>query len=299
VALVLAIEPDLRQSRVLERIVRERVHADLLLVDSPDAAVAALSTQIPDVILVPALLSPSDEEDLLEKVRSLDGARHLQTYTIPQLASTTADEEEQENGGFFSRLWRKKNSTATDGCDPDLFAQEIVAFLARAQELKSQTEGAAAIALRLASREGTADAVEKTEPQAPASGEPAEDTSAWASPFEWRRSTPRSGDAARVEAPPESAEDAESQPAAVEPGLAVAAAEAEARRQREDEERLRKEEAERQRLAAEAEAKRQREEEERLRKEEEAERQRLAAEAEARRQREDEARRRKEEERLR
>jgi len=58
VPLVLAIEPDHRQSTVLKRIVREHVHADLLLVDTPDAAVAALGTQIPDVILVSTLLAP-------------------------------------------------------------------------------------------------------------------------------------------------------------------------------------------------------------------------------------------------
>jgi hypothetical protein len=178
VALVLAIEPDLRQSRVLERIVREHVHADLLLVDSPDAAVAALSTQIPDVILVSALLAPPDEEDLLEKVRSLDSARHLQTYTIPQLASTTADDEEQEDGGFFSRLWRKKSATGTAGCNPDLFAEEILTFLARAQELKGQAEGPAAVALRLASREEMAEAVEKDDGSAAASEDAAQETSA-------------------------------------------------------------------------------------------------------------------------
>jgi hypothetical protein len=309
VALVLAIEPDLRQSRLLERIVREHVHADLLLVDSPDAAVAALSAQIPDVILVSALLSPPDEEDLLEKVRSLDGARHLQTYTIPQLASTTADEEEQENSGFFSRLWRKKNSTATEGCDPDLFAQEILTFLARAQELKSQTEGAAAIALRLAAREDLTDAAQTRETSAPATEEALPETSAWASPFEWRPPTTQSGVPGRVEARSgASAPSSEAQPAAdatAEPAIQVSdldaeaeaqrlAAEAEARRKREEEEQRQREEAERRRLAAEAEARRKREEEEQ-RQREEAERQRLAAEAEARRKREEEEQRQREE----
>ena len=63
--LVLAIEPDARQGAVLQRIVRDHVHAELLLVDSPDAAVAALATHIPDVILVSMLLAPADEEDLI------------------------------------------------------------------------------------------------------------------------------------------------------------------------------------------------------------------------------------------
>ena len=102
-SLVLAIEPDHRQATILKRIVREHVRADLVLVDSRDAAVAAISTRIPDVILVTALLSPRDEEELVGFLRGLDGADHLQTYTIPQLASS-----EDKNGGVLFGKFRKK-----------------------------------------------------------------------------------------------------------------------------------------------------------------------------------------------
>ena len=134
--LVLAIEPDQRQGTVLKRIVRDHVHADLLLVDSPDAAVAALATQIPDVILVSALLSPPDEEDLLERLRSLDGGGHIQTYTIPQFASTKADEEEA-SGGFFGKFRKKKSSRAGHGLRPRPVragSRDVRGARARAQE---------------------------------------------------------------------------------------------------------------------------------------------------------------------
>src|SRR5688500_20216819 len=74
VALVLAIEPDIRQGTILKRIVRELVGADLVLVESRDAAIAAIDRQIPDVILVTALLSPRDEDELVSHLRALDGA---------------------------------------------------------------------------------------------------------------------------------------------------------------------------------------------------------------------------------
>ena len=85
-ALVLAIEPDIRQGTILKRIVRELVGADLVLVESRDAAIAAIDRQLPDVILVTALLSPRDEDELVSHLRALDGAEHLQTHTIPLLA---------------------------------------------------------------------------------------------------------------------------------------------------------------------------------------------------------------------
>ena len=53
-ALVLAIEPDLRQAGILKRIVKEQVRAELVLVDTRDAALAALTARVPDVILVTA-----------------------------------------------------------------------------------------------------------------------------------------------------------------------------------------------------------------------------------------------------
>ncbi len=109
-ALVLAVEPDHRQASILKRIIRDKVRADLVLVDSRDAAVAALTARIPDVILLTALLSPRDEEELVTYLRTLAGAQHIQTHTIPQLASTAADMEQKGGGGLFGKLLGKKDS---------------------------------------------------------------------------------------------------------------------------------------------------------------------------------------------
>ena len=48
---ILALEPDLRQATILERMFRDRVHAELIVVDSRDAAVSAVNAKVPDVIL--------------------------------------------------------------------------------------------------------------------------------------------------------------------------------------------------------------------------------------------------------
>ena len=66
--LVLAIEPDLRQAAIVKRVVKERVQADVVVVDSRDAAIAAINAAVPDVVLVSMLLSPRDEEEILSLI---------------------------------------------------------------------------------------------------------------------------------------------------------------------------------------------------------------------------------------
>ena len=138
-ALVLAIEPDIRQGGILKRVVRELVQAELILVESRDAAIAAIDQQIPDVILLTALMSPRDEEELVSHLRRLGAAEHLQTHTIP-LLSTARAAEPSSKGGLLGKF-RKRSKEAAEpmgGCDPEVFAGEIRTFLARAAELKAE-----------------------------------------------------------------------------------------------------------------------------------------------------------------
>ncbi len=133
-AVVLAIESDARQAAVLKRVVRERAHAEITVVDSKDAAIAAIAARLPDLILVTALLSPRDEEDLLAHLRTLDEAAHLQTITIPLLA--TAGHIEGEDGGFFKAFKKKKKSDAV-GCDPWTFADQVSGYLRAAADARA------------------------------------------------------------------------------------------------------------------------------------------------------------------
>ena len=184
--LVLAIEPDHRQASIVKRIVRERVHVDVAVVDSKDAAIDAIRTTMPDVLLVSALLSPRDEDDLIAHLRTLEGASHLQTHTIPQLASTLPGDGPESKGGLFSAFRRKKSAEASlAGCDPDLFADEIRVYLERAVERRREAaEHGAMTPLPPISR-----ARREAAPQ-PAAEETAAPVaeSSWASPFEWRPS---------------------------------------------------------------------------------------------------------------
>jgi CheY-like chemotaxis protein len=181
--LVLAIEPDLRQAAILKRIIREKVLADVAVVDSRDAAIEAIRTCMPDVLLLSALLSPRDEDELITHLKSLENAGHLQTHTIPQLASTLQSEE-RSGRGLLSAFRKKKDPGPAAGCDPDLFADEIRVFLKRAEEKKRQLQDSnhAAPDMRPMPA-GTPKAA------APVGGdEAAPQTSSWSSPFEWKPS---------------------------------------------------------------------------------------------------------------
>jgi len=190
--LVLAIEPDPRQAAIVKRIVREKALADVTVVDSRDAAMEAMRTAMPDVLLMTALFSPRDEDELMAHLRTLDNAGHLQTHTIPQLASSH-EPAEGRSRGLFSAFRRKKDTEqVVGGCDPDLFAEEIRVYLQRAadkkQELQNSNQpGVAGAAVRESRKAGRKKAEVVAETEAPAS-----EASSWESPFEWKPSTARS-----------------------------------------------------------------------------------------------------------
>ena len=284
---VLALEPDLRQASVLKRVLRDRVHAEVMVVDSRDAALAATSSRIPDVILLTTLLSPRDEQELIAHLRGLSGAEHVQTHTIPQLASSSHDNDGgQESAGLFGKLRRKKNADPIPGCDPNAFADEVGMFIQRAAELREQAALVPRPVIDTPKRAETShyDQEDATTVGSDAPGdEPAADAdSAWSDPFEWRRPDPASQKSSKKKEAPRKR-------LVRNAPLAVVAEEEEARREKEEAERRAQEDTGR--LEAEQRAR----EEAEIRAREEAaqlERDRLEAE---RRAKEDAERRAKEE----
>ena len=43
-----------------------------------------MSARVPDVILLTALMSPRDEDELIAHLRTLNNVDHVQTHTIPK-----------------------------------------------------------------------------------------------------------------------------------------------------------------------------------------------------------------------
>jgi hypothetical protein len=184
--LVLAIEPDLRQAAIVKRIVREKGLADVIVVDSLDAAIEAMRTSMPDVLLVSALLSPRDEDELMAHLKTLDNAGHLQTHTIPQLASALGAGEERASRGLLSAFRRKKEATLVGGCDPELFADEIRVYLQQAADKKQHVRTTPFLA---PSRRAESSSVNPAQPAAAETEEAGAPESSWSSPFEWKPAT--------------------------------------------------------------------------------------------------------------
>ncbi|MEO5741287.1 MAG: PEGA domain-containing protein [Vicinamibacterales bacterium] len=135
---VLVVQPDDVQADVLRQIFAKRVGAELVIVDSTFEAVDEIARRMPDLILLSALLSPRDEDALIAHLRSLEGASHLQTITIPQFRTEPVKAPEKKGG-----LFRKKSKApAPIGCDPMAFAEEVVARLKDACEIRNRPQAA-------------------------------------------------------------------------------------------------------------------------------------------------------------
>src|SRR5262245_41216643 len=124
--LILVVEPDRRQAAHLTHIVRQRVGAELILADTTELALASIGNRVPDLILVPPLLSPQDDAALAAALRVIATAAHVQMLTTP-LFSSTAPEPRRGVFAAFKRF--KPKPVATDGCDPAEFAQQISSYL--------------------------------------------------------------------------------------------------------------------------------------------------------------------------
>src|ERR1700757_4679188 len=88
-SLILAIEPDRRQAALLTAVIRKRVGAELVLADTTERALIAIGTKVPDLVLVPALLSPQDDAALATALRVIASAAQVQMLTIPVLGAPT------------------------------------------------------------------------------------------------------------------------------------------------------------------------------------------------------------------
>ena len=133
-SIVLVVKPDEAQADVLRRIFEKRVGAELVMVQSTMAAVDEIAVRMPDLILLSTLLSPRDEDALIKHLRTLEGASHLQTITIPQFRTGDA-KPAAKKGGLFSK---KSKVQAPVGCDPMAFAEDVVSHLKEASEIRNR-----------------------------------------------------------------------------------------------------------------------------------------------------------------
>jgi len=133
-ALILAIEPDKRQSGQLASLVKGQLRAELVHGATVAEGLASLHGRVPDLVLTSSLISPRDETALATHLRDLGAAAaHVQAVTIPMLGTA---EPARAKGGLLAALRREKPQPMTDGCAPEAFAEQIRQYLATAEEQK-------------------------------------------------------------------------------------------------------------------------------------------------------------------
>src|SRR5262249_23088594 len=131
VPIVLAIEPDRRQAAHVAAVVKHRVGAELILADTTEGALDAIGTRVPDLVLVPALLSPQDDAALAAALRGIAAAPPVRPLTMPVFASGVSRAD--GGGGLLARLRRGRSEpTSSVGCDPAVFAEQINDYLREA-----------------------------------------------------------------------------------------------------------------------------------------------------------------------
>src|SRR5438552_12054650 len=137
--LILAIEPDPRQAAQLATIVHQRLGAELIVAETTERALGAIGNRVPDLVLVPALLSPQDDAALAAALRVIAVAAHVRTLTTPVFSSGT--KRSQSGGGLLSRFLGGKTDTASSvGCDPAVFAEQISDYLREAAEERADLD---------------------------------------------------------------------------------------------------------------------------------------------------------------
>jgi hypothetical protein len=132
--LLLAIESDLTQATRIAALAPSRIDAEIVVVDSVDAALEMLASAAPDLILTRLPLSPHDDTALGARLRALDSQGvHLQRLVTPTLGSGDAQPPAPDKkGGLLNRMRKAKRTTAaSQACDPSLFAAQVNEILAR------------------------------------------------------------------------------------------------------------------------------------------------------------------------
>ena len=105
---ILAVEPDPACAERLKRLISDRVNAEIIVAPSAEAAVGALASQVPDIVLISALLPSAGEEQVMWQLKRLDAGAKVPVLTIPPAVELA--EPPQDTGGRLGFLFRKRRA---------------------------------------------------------------------------------------------------------------------------------------------------------------------------------------------
>ena len=131
---VLAFEADDTQTEAIRHVVCDHVGARLTVATSLEHLLHALRQETPDLVLLPALVSPSQENALVETLRSLPDASHVETLLTPVLPSRALASAPQ---GWRRWTSRRASGAPTTAAEVSAFAERVHWTLERARDKRA------------------------------------------------------------------------------------------------------------------------------------------------------------------
>ena len=162
-ALILAVDPEQRQHAALACLARELDGHELLSAASCAEALAAIDRRAPDLVLLPALLPPAEEGELLSRLRDQAGT-DVPALTIPPLKLPDAVAQPAPasmHPAWLNQILHPQDATEQPGeeCEPAVFADLIRSYLGPVHEVVAGAAAAVADAARAAAKERRTDLV--------------------------------------------------------------------------------------------------------------------------------------------
>jgi CheY-like chemotaxis protein len=135
-SLILVVDPDSRHAAQVASMGRKHLKAEFVTADTGFRALEVLADRVPDIVLTAPLLPGRDEAVLSDYLRGLgDAGAHVQTLTIPILSVGSAPQH-----SIRGRFRRDRSTPASDGCDPEVFAEQVSEYLQRAHKARRVSE---------------------------------------------------------------------------------------------------------------------------------------------------------------
>jgi hypothetical protein len=132
---VLALETDAVQTDAIRHVVCNLVGARLTVAASVEHVLHLLRTSTPDLVLLPALVSPSQELTLIEALRSMPDASHVDTLITPVLPPRAESLITAPQGW---RRWARRAPAQTTSAEANSFAESLRWALERVREHKAR-----------------------------------------------------------------------------------------------------------------------------------------------------------------
>ena len=137
-AFILAVQANSEQAAALEAALAESVRAQFQIADSKETALSIVDLQIPDVILLDALLPPPDEDSLLAYVRALADAGHVQVIGLPYLQLEDSSNRIVTRRSFFRRTKVQPRPIPASET-VRLFAADVSRYIDRARQIRRRS----------------------------------------------------------------------------------------------------------------------------------------------------------------